>query len=163
MASELPTAWWADTDGEAQWFRRRGIHNQEETLWCDDAGEAYLNALEARATRAEEKYMRLVEHTTTILRVVRKSEGEQLSNEEIAARVVNLAKAEADADRVPVLEAALAVVPDDIDWLMEIISGLESFAYTHGYKPDVEDILRGTEIRARANELRAALTPKAQP
>lgn len=45
----------------------------------------------------------------------------------------------------------------DVDWLMGVIRRLEAFAQIHHWQSDVDDILHGTEIRARANEYRAAI------
>jgi hypothetical protein len=40
---------------------------------------------------------------------------------------------------------------DDIDWLMDVIKGLEGFAGVHGYKASPEAIARGEAIRQRAH------------
>lgn len=52
---------------------------------------------------------------------------------------------------------ALEHIPDDIDFLMEVIRGLEALAGIHGYKADADGILRGAEIRARSREIHEVL------
>jgi len=45
------TEWWADTDGERSFLRRRG---KDEYLWNDDAAADYINELEALRTRHQQ-------------------------------------------------------------------------------------------------------------
>ncbi len=94
----------SNTQGRLKRLDKEDVYMTAQGVKIVQVYEDDLNALEAQARllpEALDKYMRLVEHMTTILRAVRKSEGEQLSHEEIAERVVELSK------RLPEVLAAL--------------------------------------------------------